>query len=217
MSSRRRASCALIASPAGQLFHPRRRGSKLHEAIYDAVISELAENGFAGMTMEGVAARAHTGKASLYRRWPTREALVLDALESVVPPICDMPDTGGVRDDLLTYLEGMAAALDGPFGVDVLALVGEKVRRPDLVEAIRGRLREPRVAVLLQVLQRGIARGEVRPEAVTPCHAEVGPTLLLHRFLESGTAIPPKDVAAIVDDVLMPMLRPVPVAAAVPD
>ena len=79
----------------------RRRGETLEHAIFDAVLDELQAVGYAGLTMEGVAARARTGKAALYRRWPCREDLIVDALHYALPSLADPPDHGNVRDDLL--------------------------------------------------------------------------------------------------------------------
>jgi Bacterial regulatory proteins, tetR family len=76
---------------------PRRRGRALDEAIYRATLDELAEHGYAKLTMEGVADRARAGKASLYRRWPTRVELVLDAVAHTLPDPLTVPDTGSLR------------------------------------------------------------------------------------------------------------------------
>ncbi|WP_327086390.1 TetR/AcrR family transcriptional regulator [Nonomuraea sp. NBC_01738] len=95
---------------------PRRRGDALNAAIFQAVLAELAEVGYARLTMEGVAERARTGKASLYRRWPTRIELVMAAVYHALPDPAATPDTGSLRDDLLEVLRRTAAALDGPPG-----------------------------------------------------------------------------------------------------
>ncbi|MEV4897159.1 helix-turn-helix domain-containing protein, partial [Nonomuraea sp. NPDC055795] len=91
---------------------PRRRGEALHAAIFQATLDELAEVGYAKLTMERVAERARTGKASLYRRWPTRLELVMAAVYSVLPDPSDVADTGSLRGDLLALLRHTAAALD---------------------------------------------------------------------------------------------------------
>lgn len=95
---------------------PRRRGPALDEAIFQAVLDELAEVGYARLTMEGVAQRARAGKASLYRRWPTRIELVMDAVYSRLPDPSAPPDTGSLRGDLLALLRANAEALAGPAG-----------------------------------------------------------------------------------------------------
>src|SRR3954451_6218557 len=82
----------------------RRRGVDLETAILDATLDILAEHGMAGLTMEGVAAAAHPGRASLSRRGPPREALLVDAMAHACPPIPQSTDTGSLREDLLVQL-----------------------------------------------------------------------------------------------------------------
>src|SRR5438132_5643442 len=79
----------------------RRRGAVLERAILDAALEQLSTVGWNGLTMEGVAAGAQTGKAAVYRRWPSKEDLVADALQSGLPRIEEAPDLGSVREDLL--------------------------------------------------------------------------------------------------------------------
>ncbi|HEX6011866.1 MAG TPA: helix-turn-helix domain-containing protein, partial [Geminicoccaceae bacterium] len=73
------------------------------------MLDQLQAVGYVGLTMEGVAAGAHTGKAALYRRWPRKEDLVVDALEHALPSPTDLPDHGNVRDDLLDLLRRLTA------------------------------------------------------------------------------------------------------------
>ena len=75
---------ATLATPAGR---SRRRGEILERALYEATLAELADAGYGGLTMEGIAARAHTGKAALYRRWGSRQELVHAALVFTLPPL----------------------------------------------------------------------------------------------------------------------------------
>src|SRR6266540_1172358 len=147
------------ASQAG--VHTRRRGETLERAIFAAAIDELQRVGLSGLTMEGVAACAHTGKAALYRRWPGKEDLVVDALDHALPSADELPDHGDVRKELL-----------------------------------------------VDVLRRGAARGQVRPEAVNQVCAEVGPAMVAQRFMADGGPVPDAYVVSVVDDVVMPMLRP---------
>src|SRR3954451_561491 len=90
----------------------RRRGVDLETAILDATLDILAEHGMAGLTMEGVAAAAHTGKASVYRRWPSKEDLLVDAMTRACPPIPESPDTGSLREDLLVQLRIMLETIN---------------------------------------------------------------------------------------------------------
>src|SRR3954470_19150910 len=94
----------------------RRRGAALLGAIHTAVLDELADNGYAGLSIERVAERARTGKASIYRRWPTRLELVLAAIDRVMPRYDEVPDNGNIRDDLLEVLRRIAAIMGSRAG-----------------------------------------------------------------------------------------------------
>ncbi len=187
---------------------PRRRGDALCRAIQEAVVAELARNGFAGLSVEHVAERAHTGKASIYRRWPTKVDLVVDALDQLMPSPQDIPDTGSVRGDLLALLRHVAAAMSAETGAAARACLTTSGLPDDLTDAVRERLLEPRRRWVTEILERGAARGEVRPDAVTPRVAEVGPMLLHGEVLQRGLPIADAAIVSIVDDVLMPLLRP---------
>ena len=187
----------------------RRRGETLEHAIFDAVLDQLQAVGYVGLTMEGVAARARTGKAALYRRWPRKEDLVVDALEHALPSPTDLPDHGDVRDDLLDLLRRMTAMLNSPAGCALQCLMSETERDESFARLLHERVKEPRKRMFLDLLARGAARGQVRPAAATPLVAEVGPALVMQRFLADGAPVPDDYVVSVVNDVVMPLLRPV--------
>jgi len=184
----------------------RRRGDALVEAIHAAVMEELATVGYSALSIERVAERARTGKASIYRRWPTRLDLVLHAIDHVMPRLDDVPDTGNVRDDLLLVLRRIAAVMGSRNGMAARACVDGT--DDELASAVRERLLPPRKAMMLSILKRAADRGEIRPEAVTQRIAETGPMLLHGEVVQRGTPITDAAVVAIVDEVLMPLLRP---------
>lgn len=186
----------------------RRRGDALLDAISTAVLEELATYGYHALSIERVAERAHTGKASIYRRWPTRLELVLDCLDRTMPPADDPPDTGNTRDDLLEVLRRVAATMNSRVGDATRACITHAGADDELGIAVRERLLPPRKAMVVDILRRGADRGEVRADAVTERVAETGPMLLHGEVLQRGTPIPDDAVVAIVDEVLMPMLRP---------
>jgi AcrR family transcriptional regulator len=185
----------------------RRRGETLERAIYDAVFDQLQTVGYVGLTMEGVAAGAHTGKAALYRRWPRKEDLVVDALEQALPSPTDLPDHGAVRDDLLDLLRRLAAMLNSPTGCALQCLMAEIDRDHPFARLLHQRVKEPRKQMFLNLLRRGADRGQVRPEAASPLVAEVGPALVMQRFLAEGPPVPDDYVVSVVDDVVLPLLR----------
>src|SRR5882762_2239569 len=102
---------------------PRRRGEALVAASFEATLVELAEHGYAELSMERVACRARDSKGSLYRRWPSRAELIGDAMQYQRPHGVEAPDTGNVHDDLLGYLRSFAALFNGATGDAVRGLI----------------------------------------------------------------------------------------------
>lgn len=183
----------------------RRRGDALRAAIHDAVMAELAENGYAQLTMERVAERAGAGKASLYRRWPSRAELVRDTAYHLLRDADGLPDTGSLRGDLIAVLGQTAALLASPLGAALRALVSEmladRVDAADLASLSTGMGRR----IMAEVVERAVSRGEIAADALGTLRLDVGQALLRDRFLFRGSTPGPALVAEIVDDVLLPL------------
>jgi AcrR family transcriptional regulator len=148
---------------AGQ---PRRAGRPRSEqadrAIIDATLDLFAEAGAQGLCIEQVAARAGVGKATIYRRWPGKEDLLLDALAALTAPL-PKPRGEAVRDDLTALIEALRAEAADPRRVRQFALLlGEGARYPRLIERYVEAVVEPRREVFRAVLRRGMATGELR-------------------------------------------------------
>ncbi|MFE6996419.1 TetR/AcrR family transcriptional regulator [Microbacterium sp. NPDC057659] len=183
----------------------RRRGDALVEAIHAAVLAELADVGYGGLTMEGVAERAGAGKASLYRRWNSRAELVRDTAYAQMHDAESVPDTGSLRDDLCALLGRTAELLSGPLGEAMRAVLSEALSdRGGMEELSRGMGRR----MTRQVVMRAVERGEISAEAVTDLRLDVGQAVLRDRLLFRG--LDGVDVEEIVDSVLMPVFRSVP-------
>jgi AcrR family transcriptional regulator len=184
---------------------PRRRGDELTAAIFHATLAELAEVGYAGLTMERVAERAKTGKASLYRRWSSRMELVLAAVYSTWPEPAESVNTGNLRGDLLAMLRRNAEALAGPAGEAMRGLLSDVLadrdRTAELRQLSQGRGRR----AMAEVIRRADERGEVDAAAIPARRLEVGQALIRQQFLFSGTPIPDEVIVEIVDDVLLPL------------
>ncbi|MEV4564227.1 TetR/AcrR family transcriptional regulator [Nonomuraea sp. NPDC049419] len=187
---------------------PRRRGEALSAAIFQATLDELSEVGYAGLTMEGVAERARASKASLYRRWPSRIELVMDAVYRVLPSPGSAPDTGNLRDDLVALLTTTSNALSGPAGEAMRGLLGEALRGESPLGSMRRNTQGRGRRLMEEVVQRAIERGEVDPSDVTPRRIDAGHALLRHHFLFEGLPFPDGLVVQIVDEVLVPLLKP---------
>lgn len=188
----------------------RRRGAELEAAIRGAVLGLVVEGGAGAVTMEAVAARAGTSKPVLYRRWPDRSALLRDTLIEVTVRAVPMADHGSYRADMLAVLHGWLALFAGPLGPVATAIVGAMPQDPDLAEAFRRGVMDRRKADMEELLARGVARGDVRADVPVDLARELGPSLLWHRHLITGDPVTPELVERIVDDVLVPFVRPAP-------
>lgn len=198
------------ASAAAQ----RKRGAALEDAILTAAWTELSEVGYTAFSVEGVAARARTGKASIYRRWPTRATLMLDAINSHLPAPAQCGFPTELADDITTAdaLRGIASAistlLDSPAGDVMRAVKCEAATDPELARAIDDQFQAPRRAAMLALLQRGVARGEVRADAATPLIADVLPAVLTHRIILQREPITAETITEIMEQVLLPLIEP---------
>lgn len=178
----------------------------LEQAILAAALDELAEGGYAALTMDRVAARARTSKSALYRRWSNRAELVVDALRRQMIAETEIPDTGEFRADMIAFLRAMSARMSSPFGSVVRALLAEILRTPELTEEIRERVFGPDPAALMTVLRHAVARGEVPEHRLRSRRAGVAADLLRNEFLLYGGPIPDETIVEIVDEVYLPLM-----------
>ncbi|MFE5583444.1 TetR-like C-terminal domain-containing protein [Kitasatospora sp. NPDC056531] len=187
----------------------RRRGKELENAIFAAVLDQLTSGGYARLTMEGVAAAARTGKAALYRRWASKMELVIDALDSTLPRPHGVPDLGSARAELLQLIELFTEAIGSSAGAALQVLMGELSQQQ--AEVFKGfivqRVMEPTKDTILDILRRGVERGDVRPGAVSPLVADVIPAMLLFRVKVHDREMAPDFAVRLVDDVLVPLIR----------
>ncbi|MBD0691417.1 hypothetical protein BG452_34775 [Streptomyces sp. CBMA123] len=187
----------------------RRRGKELENAIFEAALDQLTSGGYARLTMEGVAVAARTGKAALYRRWASKVELVIDALDSTLPRPYGIPDLGSARAELLQLIEVFADAICSRAGAALHALMAElsqqqaEVFKDFIVQRVIG----PTKDTVLDILRRGVERGDVRPDAVTPLVADVVPAMLMFQVKVFDRGLAPDFAARLVDDVLVPMVR----------
>ena len=178
----------------------RRRGPALEAAIMEALWAELSAVGYARLTMEGVAARADTGKQVLYRRWRNRAELVVDALRHQTGSIADrIPDTGQLRGDVLAVLRWMVRQFEA-IGPDVLH--GVMADLPTV---------EPEIMTIMQdvlgtILRRAAERGEIRTADLPARVVTLPADLLRHEMLLTRRPIGSSTTAEIVDQVYLPLL-----------
>jgi AcrR family transcriptional regulator len=134
-----------------------------HHNILCAAQELLEESGYADLTIEGVAARAGVAKTTVYRRWPSKADLVMEAFLMAIMP-SSPPDTGSLREDLRRQVRLLIKVLNGPLGRTVAALVGGGQMDEGLTAEFRRQYQAVRSAEIEEVVKRGIARGEIRAD-----------------------------------------------------
>jgi AcrR family transcriptional regulator len=185
---------------------PRKRGDELQRAIFAATMAELLEYGYPRLTMDRIAVRARTSKATLYRRWPNKAGLALDALIDSFPTGEELPDTGELREDLKAVLRRMASAMTGLTGDVIRTILLDTDATPEIAQEARALLISRRQIPYLTVLRRWVERGVVRPGALNDRVASVGPCLLREQFFLHQAPIPDEVIDEIVDEVLIPLV-----------
>jgi AcrR family transcriptional regulator len=192
----------------------RKRGVELERAIKDATIAELACGGYGSLTIESVAARAQTGKASIYRRWPTKQELVLDSLGDLLAgPLLgavemQLDDTISTRDALVVLVRRITKLMTGLGGEAMRSIMGESLRDATFCATFECGFFDPRKQVLIGLLERGVRRGEVRPEAVSVLVPEMLAGTLIHRVVVRRKPISDAELVELIDEFLMPAISP---------
>jgi AcrR family transcriptional regulator len=182
----------------------RRRSERSHKAIITATQELLVERGYRKLTIEAVAARAGVGKQTIYRWWPSRAALVLEAYlagsDAVsLPP----PEGGSTREDVRALIGWLAAVLDQPIGGRVVAgLVGDLQHDADLADGFRQDVVPARRQAMLAALERGRERGEIRPDADLELAVDTLHGAVFYRLLLSGEPLDTRFVERVADQVL---------------
>jgi AcrR family transcriptional regulator len=194
----------------------RRRGVELEDAIRVAAFAELKDVGFAAFTIDSVAARAQTGKASIYRRWATKNELLMDAFCCGMPTpagclmAAEVDDAVGTREALHTVVGMMIDGVTGENRTALHAIAGEAARDPAFGQAVDREMLAPRRLGLVDLFRRGIERGEVAADAPVELVAEMIPAMVMTRVLFKHESPGPELVTQLVDQLAMPLLCPAP-------
>jgi AcrR family transcriptional regulator len=191
----------------------RRRDHTRDPEILDAALDVLAETGYDGMTIDMVAARAKAGKATLYRRWPSKAHLVIDAVACIKKNDIDfahLPDTGTLRGDLLAMIKPHAIEDAGRKLRVMAGLLSMLSRDPGLAEAVNKAIVEPRAAVNRILMRRAVDRGEISLDCDIETLALVTPSMAAYRVLVLKKPVDRSFLVSLIDGVLLPAmgLRP---------
>ncbi|HET9015894.1 MAG TPA: TetR/AcrR family transcriptional regulator [Thermomicrobiaceae bacterium] len=181
----------------------RPRSLRAERAILEAASALLVERGFQGMSVEEVAERAGVGKATIYRRWPSKAALVHSAVCGI-PDDVVLPDTGSFRGDVLAILAARHARAESHAWPMVARIVAEAIGNPDVMSAYRDAVVRPRRALGAEVIRRAKARGEIRADADEDVLLDALVGFVIYRvFVSPDHAMPAPEVVDRFLDVLL--------------
>jgi AcrR family transcriptional regulator len=185
----------------------RRRGAALENALLDAAWAELQSVGYAKLTMERVADRAETSRAVIYRRWPRRHELVIAALLHQQPTGTGrIPDTGSLREDVLTIMRRAARRISDIGPATVVGLLND-LTADDSADTIIDQLARGGGEVIKQALAHAAARGEAR-EHVPERVARLPLDLMRHELILTHRPPTSDTLEEIVDQIFLPLVAP---------
>ena len=179
----------------------RPRSERATRAIVQAANELLESEGFAAVTVEAIAERAGVSKATVYRWWPHRAAVVMDGFLSTVSSEVPFPHTGHAREDIRIHMRRLAEAFSGKIGRTVAALIAEGQTDPELAEALRSRWLSVRRAEAREILELGIERGELREDLDLEVAVDVLYGPIYYRMLVGHAALDEDFADALADHV----------------
>jgi len=176
----------------------RPRSEAAHEAILDAAVELLREDGYDRFTIEGVATRAGVGKTTVYRRWTSKEALITEAVGRIVDEI-RIPDSGAIEGDLLALMRQAVRLYRTPANARLMpGLVAAMARSTRVARAVRSGFLASRRRSIRELLERAVARGELRDDMDRELALDLLAGPLFYRLLVTGGPIDEKLARGVV-------------------
>ncbi len=185
------------AQPRARPGRPRSEESRT--AVLRATSQLLHEVGLRAMTTEEIASRSGASKATIYKWWPNKYAVAIDAFLSEMMAESRDPDTGSARDDLTAVVRGLLRFYTGPSGRVFAQLVGEAQTDPQIQQELRANLVDTRRELFRTIWERGVARGELRGDADPDAALDllIGPAL--YRLMMGHAPLTDAAADALVD------------------
>jgi AcrR family transcriptional regulator len=200
-------TAVLHADPVRPSRGGRPRDPSRDGVIRAAILRLLAEVGYGALTMDAVASEAGVGKATIYRRWRTKQDLVVDTISELNRAEATTPDTGSVEGDLQAMMRQMVSMITGPTGAATLSLLSTIPRQPALADAFRnGPLAVWRQS-FQEIWDRAEQRGEVRAGLARSTVAETTSALMVQRWLLTGEPVDEAYADEVLSTVVMPLVR----------
>lgn len=187
----------------------RRRGKALNQALLEAAWEELVTKGYDALTFDAVARRANTSKPVIYRRWTTKYELVAAAARNVIDRLpMEEPETGDLRNDVIIYLRQASERRAPVAALAIAQLAGMYRTTGKTIQDLAARLGSRDGGVFDRILEQAVARGEIDPTRLTPRVRSIVNDLYQHHLIVSMKPLDEHEIADIVDDVFLPLVRP---------
>ena len=151
---------------------PQVRGERLVAKVLDAALHELSVAGYRGLSVETVAERAEVNKTTIYRRWPTKAALVGEAMRTMIEDLLYAPDAGSLRADLIAFTTRIRDLVLSPRGRGLFRVMASEGDSPELAE-VHAQIMKTTQCIPEEIIDRAVRRGEVPkgsdPELIVQC------------------------------------------------
>jgi AcrR family transcriptional regulator len=185
----------------------RRHGAELENALLEAAWDELTDRGYDSFTIDAVAVRAHTSRAVLYRRWPTKQDLVKAAIAGRgFQQTLEIPDTGSLRGDLIEFMN-LANGSRAQKGLVLVTRLGAFYSDTGAnLTDLRSGLMQVRSDAIDHMLRRAADRGEIDPAKLTPRIRRVAFDLFLYELMITLKPVPQGTISEIVDEIFLPLV-----------
>lgn len=185
----------------------RKRDHTRDPEILKCAVEVLAESGYEGMTIEMVATRAKAGKATLYRRWASKEELVIEAIGCMKRADIEgqaLPDTGTLRGDLVAMIKPHTIEESEQKLKVMGGLMSLLTRNPEMAEAVNATIVEPRAAVNRILFERAVERGEITVACDIGTLSMISPSMVAYRTLVLRKFVDRDFLISIIDGVILP-------------
>ena len=181
----------------------RRRNQESYQAIISATLELLKDKGYVKLSIEGIAARAGVGKQTIYRWWPSKAALVIEAYSKKVSDRYALPETGSVKGDLEQLLSSIFKNISKTPSSHVLTgLIAEAQTNPDIADQFFNDFIQPRRRLLTEIIEGGVERGEIKASVEIPVVADMLFGAMWYRLLIGHGPLNREFAEKLVGDVL---------------
>lgn len=177
----------------------RPRNMETQNAILNASYELLLELGFAAVTVEKIAERAQVSKATIYKWWPNKGAVIMDGYMNAATARLPVPDTGTVFEDLRIHAANLVVFLTSREGKMITEIIGEGQLDPALAEEYRSRYIRPRRQEAWGIIEKGVKRGELKADANIGLYIDMIYGPVFYRMLVTGEGILESDILELLD------------------